>query len=94
MPKEMKFLDSIIHKEDIPTEKLNETKRRFSISRSGRFKSKNRQREALDMNLFNSQNNVDKNQNHHNTANQSITYSKHNKDHAQHHSQEVAASGY
>lgn len=51
----IKFLDTVLQQDEdnINDEKYNNQERRkFSISRSGRFKSRNKRRESLDSNLF------------------------------------------
>ncbi|KAL5284589.1 hypothetical protein ACFFRR_006717 [Megaselia abdita] len=48
----IKYLDTILKEEENRLDEYYNERRKYSISRSGRFRSKNKKRDALDTNLF------------------------------------------
>uniref|UniRef100_T1GJQ1 Uncharacterized protein n=1 Tax=Megaselia scalaris TaxID=36166 RepID=T1GJQ1_MEGSC len=53
----IKYLDTILKEEENRYDEYYNERRKYSISRSGRFRSKNKKRDALDTNLFANQHN-------------------------------------
>lgn len=48
----IKYLDTILKEEEGRLDEYYNERRKYSISRSGRFRSKNKKRDALDTNIF------------------------------------------